>query len=56
MHKEFVYRCNKRCPIKKQCFIIKVQQPIAVQINVLQKCPAKKGRDIPITIGGDVPP
>lgn len=56
MYKEIVYRCSKKCPIRKQCFIIKAQQPIPVQINVLQKCPAKNGRDILITIGGELPP
>jgi hypothetical protein len=56
MQKETVYRCSKKCPIRKHCFVIKAQQPIAFQINVLQKCPAKKGRDILITIGGEIPP
>ena len=50
------YRCTEKCPIHKRCFILKVQQPIASPLKVLQKCPAKNGKDIVVLIGGARPP
>ena len=52
---EIIYRCQKACPIKKNCFILKVQERIKEPIKVLQKCPAEK-KDILIRIGGERPP
>ncbi len=45
-----VYRCDKPCPIGKHCFIVKLADSLEMPITVLQKCPAKKGEDIEITI------
>ena len=45
------YRCPAKCPIGKQCFVLKVEETLKKPITVLQKCPAKKS-DIRITIGG----
>ena len=50
------YRCTEKCPIHKRCFILKVQQPIASPLKVLQKCLAKNGKDIVVLIGGERPP
>lgn len=52
---EFTYRCPKRCPIGKHCFIIKVPEVISEPMTVLYKCPEKKA-DIRIVIGGPQPP
>lgn len=49
------YRCPVKCPIGKQCFVIKVEEELKQPIAVLQKCPAKKA-DIRIKIGGSRPP
>lgn len=46
----YTYRCPVKCPIGKQCFIIKLAEEIKAPLTVLQKCPAKKD-DIRITIG-----
>lgn len=51
-----IYRCPKRCPINKKCFLLKVREPIKQSIEILQKCPAEHGKDISITIGKDRPP
>lgn len=40
--KEITYRCTKKCPVRKNCFILKVQEQIKEPIKVLQKCPAEK--------------
>lgn len=45
-----VYRCDKPCPIGKNCFVIKLAEALEKPLVVLQKCPAKKGEDIKITI------
>ena len=52
---ERTYRCPAKCPISKQCFVIKVEEELKQPIAVLQKCPAKKA-DIRITIGESRPP
>lgn len=46
-----VYRCPKRCPIHKNCFILKSKEELPVRITVLFKCPEQHGRDIEIEIG-----
>jgi hypothetical protein len=53
---EVIYRCQKKCPINKQCFVLKSLGPIKEPIRVLQKCPAEHGKDILLTIGGERPP
>ena len=52
---EIVYRCTQKCPIKKKCFILKVQEQIKEPVKVLLKCPVVK-KDILISIGGERPP
>ena len=52
---EYTYRCPKKCPIGKHCFIIKVTEKIREPMTVLQKCPDRKA-DIRIIIGGPHPP
>lgn len=52
---EYTYRCPKKCPIGKHCFVIKVTEAIKEPMTVLQKCPDRK-TDIRITIGGPRPP
>lgn len=52
---EYTYRCPKKCPIGKNCFVIKVTEVIKEPITVLQKCPDRKA-DIRIIIGGPRPP
>lgn len=52
---EYTYRCPKKCPIGKHCFVIKVPEQIKTPLTVLQKCPEKK-MDIQIVIGGLRPP
>lgn len=56
MSEPVIYRCPVQCPIKKSCFIIKVEAPIKEPIPVLKKCEAQNGKDIRIRIGGDRPP
>lgn len=56
MNSAVTYRCPKKCPIRKNCFVIKLSAPPAVQIEILFKCPAEKGKDIPIRIGENRPP
>lgn len=51
-----IYRCTNECPIRKKCFIVKTLQKLQAPVKVLLKCPAKKGKDITVTIGGDRPP
>ena len=51
-----IYRCSKKCPIHKQCFILKTEKKLPCSIEVLFKCPAKHGKDISITIGANHPP
>lgn len=53
--KGYTYRCNRTCPIRKKCFIIKATDKIREPITVLYKCLAQK-RDIEISIGGDRSP
>ncbi len=53
---EVIYRCHKHCPLKKRCFILKSPGHINEPIRVLQKCPAERGKDILLTIGGERPP
>lgn len=55
MTTEKTYKCPHKCPIKKNCFIIKTAKPIPCEVTVLYKCPAYK-KDIPICIGSDHPP
>ena len=45
------YRCTRDCPIHKQCFILKLTEPLSTEIQVLQKCKAAHGNDIIISIG-----
>ncbi len=52
---EYTYRCPKKCPIGKHCFVIKVTEAIKEPMTVLQKCPDRK-TDIRIIIGGPRPP
>lgn len=56
MQQPIIYNCPERCPIKKRCFIIKLEYPLKEQVIVLKKCDAKKGKDIRVTIGGERPP
>lgn len=51
----YIYKCPLLCPIKKHCFIIKVEERIKQPMTVLLKCTAQKG-DIKVEIGGDRPP
>lgn len=55
MDKGYTYRCNLKCPIRKNCFIIKMKNPLIVSLTVLHKCAAKKA-DVEITIGPVRPP
>lgn len=55
MKNSYIYRCPKECKIRKHCFILKTEKPIAYPLPVLQKCLAEK-RDIRIVIGGERPP
>lgn len=48
-----IYYCPNKCPIKKRCFIIKVEKALKEPIFVLKKCDAIKGKDIRVKIGGD---
>lgn len=50
-----LYRCPQKCPIRKQCFILKTENPIKEPIRIWKKCPAAK-KDILITIGENRPP
>ena len=50
-----IYRCDRKCPIHKNCFLLKVEQPIKTPIVILHKCLAEK-RDIRIQVGGERPP
>lgn len=52
MNKGFIYRCPNKCTIGKNCFVIKVPAPLTIPLEILQKCPAQKGKDISIIIGG----
>ena len=52
---EIIYRCPRKCPINKTCFILKVPEKIKEPIKVLQKCPAER-KDILVVIGGVRPP
>ncbi len=47
----YIYKCPKRCPINKHCFVIKLENELTSSLAVLKKCDAKKGRDIRIRIG-----
>ena len=51
----YIYRCPKKCPIGKNCFVIKVPERIEHPLTVLLKCIASKS-DIEVTIGGSRPP
>lgn len=51
-----VYRCPRKCPIHKRCFILKSAEQIKIPIQVLQKCPANHNKDILISIGDPRPP
>lgn len=53
MNREYIYHCNRKCPINKRCFIIKLAEPLKEPITVLQKCKATKV-DIKITVGDDI--
>ena len=53
---EIIYRCKKKCPLNKQCFILKSPEHIKEPIRVLQKCPAEHNKDILLTVGGQRPP
>lgn len=54
MSTEKTYKCPRRCPINKHCFIVKTAEPLPCEVTVLYKCPAHK-KDIPIRIGSDRP-
>jgi hypothetical protein len=51
-----VYRCTRKCPINKRCFVLKVKAPLKEPIEVLFKCTAQKKEDIVLKIGGAQPP
>ena len=55
MEKSTIYRCIKKCPINKHCFVLKVPGRLQQPLPVLVKCDAAKGKDIPMVIG-DSPP
>lgn len=55
MNKLQTYRCNRNCPIRKNCFIIKLKEPLPTPVTVLFKCKATKS-DVEVTIGPDQPP
>ena len=48
--KENIYRCPRKCPWKKKCFICKTQGNATGSITILHKCIVTK-EDIPIQIG-----
>lgn len=50
-----IYNCPERCPIRKRCFIIKVEEALKEPLIVLKKCEAQKGKDIRVEIGGERP-
>lgn len=56
MNTAVIYRCPRKCTIGKSCFIIKLPSPLKTPLEILQKCPAMKGKDISIVIGDDRPP
>ncbi len=47
---EFTYRCNRHCPIGRNCFVLKTKEKLKMLIVVLQKCKAEK-KDIQLIIG-----
>jgi hypothetical protein len=51
----YIYCCPLQCPIKKHCFVIKLEKELTEPLSVLFKCNAQKG-DIKINIGGEHPP
>lgn len=48
--KENVYRCPRRCPWKKHCFVCKIQGEVSGDVVILHKCEITK-EDIPVRIG-----
>ncbi len=56
LKQEYTYRCPVDCPIHKRCFVIKLKHPLKEPLHVLQKCLAKKGADIEISIYPERPP
>ncbi len=56
MQQPVIYNCPEQCPIKKHCFIIKVEYPLKERVVVLKKCDAQKGKDIRVAIGGEHSP
>ena len=55
MEKCTVYRCVKKCPINKRCFVLKVPGQLQQPLPVVVKCDAEKGKDIKMVIGGRPP-
>lgn len=51
METSTIYRCNKKCPLNKHCFVLKVPGQLKQPLPVLVKCVAAKGKDVPIVIG-----
>jgi hypothetical protein len=51
-----IYRCPKKCPVNKKCFLLKVSKPINQPIEILQKCPAMHGKDICIILSKESQP
>ncbi|MEG1800310.1 MAG: hypothetical protein RR214_08995, partial [Synergistaceae bacterium] len=56
MESSTIYRCSKKCPLNKRCFVLKVQGRLKHPLPVLVKCVAANGKDIPMIIGDDRPP
>ena len=50
MNQEIIYKCPERCPVHKNCFIVKLEEPPEKPVIVLHKCPYSK-QDIRIVIG-----
>ena len=48
--KEHIYRCPRKCPWKKNCFVCKVQGELPGDVVVLHKCVVSK-EDIPVHLG-----
>ena len=43
--------CTAKYPIRKKCFVIKIEQMLPIPLIVLKKCEVRKGQDIRIIVG-----
>lgn len=45
-----IYRCDRRCPIGKRCFIAKTDKPLPSDTVFVHRCVHLK-KDIPVLVG-----